>query len=89
MIRRTWFSTDGTVLRKARDPEDAPLSLSDVADQMTAVVAEAHPRPVKRAEMRRTLGLPHNMLMQAAALASSRGQIVSTKDGHALPPAAD
>lgn len=88
LIRRMWFSADGTVLRKARDPEDAPLSLGDIADQMVEVVQAAHPRPVQRTEMRRALRLPHNTLMQAAALASSRRQLVSTRDGHVLADAA-
>lgn len=89
LIRRVWFNADGGLVRKPRDPDDAPLSLSDIADQMAAMVREAHPRPVQRGEIRRALRLPHDTLTQAAALASSRRQIVSTAHGYALPPAAD
>lgn len=84
LIRRKWFTVDGAPLRKERDPNDAPLSLSGIADAMVEIVREAHPEPVNRTEMRRTLGLPYATAIQAATIASARKQLVSTPTGHVL-----
>lgn len=87
LLRRRWFTADGALLRKERNPEDAPLSIGDVAERFVEVVRQHHPQPVKRADVRRALDLPHATVIQAATIASTRGRVVSTNAGYALSEA--
>ena len=88
LLRRRWFSADGTPLRKERDPEDAPLSIGQVAEEFVEVVRQHHPQPVKRSDVRKALDLPHATVIQAAAIASNRRRIVSSNAGYVLAEAA-
>jgi len=87
LIRRTWFTADGAPLRKARDPDDAPLSIGEVADQVTDAVRAVHPRPLGRGELRRALNLPQATVLRAATIASQRRRVVSTNAGYVLADA--
>lgn len=84
LIRRTWFSPDGVPYRVARNPDDAGPSMSDVAGQIREIVAEAQPRPVRRAEIASVLGLPKAHVVQACHVAAATRLVMSTTNGYVL-----
>lgn len=84
LIRRSWFGADGTVLKRPRDPGEAPESLTDVSERIRALVAAADPDPVTRTELRRALRLPVEILNTACTIGANRGRIVSTTAGYVL-----
>lgn len=87
LLRRQWFSADGTPLRTQRDPAEAPLSIGEIADRFVEVVRQHHPQPVVRRDVRRALDLPHATVIQAATIASNRRRVISTNGGYALADA--
>lgn len=84
LIRRTWFGADGAPLKRPRDPNEAPESLTEISERIREVVAAADPRPVSRAALRRTLRLPAEIQVAACTIGASRGRIVSTPSGFVL-----
>ena len=84
LIRRTWFSADGTPNKTPRDPSTAAPSISELAERVREIVAEHAPRPVRRSEIRAALGLPHAQVVQVCHVAANMRKIRSATHGYVL-----